>query len=77
MSEINVLAGLICPYALTDKITEKFIGKAKDYDTKTLLNYVNATQANDDTYKYQNENVQSSYEILFDFIDYLELTCDK
>ena len=40
INEVNALSGLVSPYNFKDKITEKFIGKAKDYDRRTLLNYV-------------------------------------
>jgi hypothetical protein len=76
-NEVNVLSGLVSPYALTDKITEKFIGKAKEYDTRTLMNYVRETQTGYDNYKYINENIELEYKILFDFIDNIELICDK
>jgi hypothetical protein len=76
-SEVNVLAGLVCPYGMTDKITEKFIGKAKDYDTKTLSNFVRDSQMGYDTYKYNNECFEGNNQLLFDFIDYVEFTYDK
>jgi hypothetical protein len=76
-NEVNVLSGLISPYKITDKITEKFIGRAKDYDTRTLSNFLAQTQTSYDNYKYLDENIKSNYEVLFHFNDYLELTCDK
>ncbi len=75
VSDLNILAGLICPYGLTDKITEKVIGKAKEYDTRTLSNYIREAQSAYDGYKYTNEVEQC--QILFDYIDYLEITFDK
>ncbi len=75
--EENVLAGLISPYEITDKITEKFIGKAKDYDTKTLANFLRESQVNYENYIYTDETSYSEYRILYDFIDYIELNCDK
>lgn len=75
--EENVLAGLISPYELTDKITEKFIGKAKEYDKKTLVNFVRDSQVNYENYIFTDESSYSEYRILFDFIDYVELNCDK
>lgn len=77
INEVNVLAGLICPYGVTDKITEKVIGKAKEYDTKTLSNYTRETQTSYEGYKYSNENIDINYQILFDYIDYLDIVCDK
>ena len=77
LNDVNVLSSLITPYKLTDKITEKFVGKAKDYDTKTLSNFISQTQTSYNGYKYLDENIRSNYEILFHFVDYLELTCDR
>ncbi len=77
LEDENVLAGLISPYELTDKITEKFIGKAKEYDTKTLSNFISESQQNYGNYIYTDESQYSEFRILFDFIDYIELTCDK
>ena len=75
ISDVNILAGLICPYGLSDKITEKVIGKAKEYDTRTLSNYIRESQSNYDSYKYTNET--ESCQILFDFVDYLDITYDR
>ena len=75
--EETVLSGLITPYEITDKITEKIIGKAKDYDIKTLANFVRDSQINYENYIYTDENQYSEYRILFDFIDYIELVCDR
>jgi len=77
LNDVNVLSSLITPYKLTDKITEKLIGKAKDYDTKTLSNFLAQTQTSYNGYKYLDENIKQHYEILFHFVDYLELTCDR
>jgi hypothetical protein len=77
LNDVNVLSSLITPYKLTDKITEKFVGKAKDYDTKTFSNFISQTQTSYNGYKYLDENIRSNYEILFHFVDYLELTCDR
>jgi hypothetical protein len=76
-NDVNILNSLIMPYKLTDKITEKLVGKAKDYETRTLCNFIFQTQTGYDGYKYLDENVRGNYEILFHFIDYLELTCDR
>jgi hypothetical protein len=76
-NETNVLAGLVCPYGVTDKITEKLIGKAKEYETKTLSNYIRESQSTYDGYKYNDENIEGSYQVLFDFIDYLDVSCDR
>ncbi len=76
-SEINALSALVSPYRFKDKISEKFIGKAKEYDTKTLVNYLRESQVTYDNYKYINENIKTNYEVLFHFVDYLDLTCDK
>ena len=76
-NDVNVLAGLVCPYGMTDKITEKFIGKAKEYETKTLSNFVRKSQTTYDLHKYINDNVEGTYQLLFDFIDYAELSYDK
>lgn len=75
--EENVLSGLISPYEITDKITEKLIGKAKDYDTKTLSNFVRESQVSYDNYVYTDENYYSEYRLLFDFVDYIEFNCDR
>jgi hypothetical protein len=78
ISETNVLASSVSAYNLKDKITEKFIGKAKEYDRRTLLNYLRESQTTYDNFKYANENIRSNnYEVLFHFNDILELTCDK
>ena len=77
LNDVNVLSSLIAPYNLTDKITEKLVGKAKDYETKTLTNFFSQLQTSYDGYKYLDENVRGNYEILFHFIDYLELICDR
>jgi hypothetical protein len=78
ISETNVLASSVSAYNLKDKITEKFIGKAKEYDRRTLLNYLRESQTTYDSFKYANENIRSNnYEVLFHFNDILELTCDK
>jgi hypothetical protein len=76
-NEVNVLAGLICPYGMTDKITEKFIGKAKEYETKTLSNFVRESQTNYDCFRYTNESIEGQNQLLFDFIDNLDLSYDK
>jgi hypothetical protein len=76
-SDVRVMAGLVCPYGMTDKITEKFIGKAKDYDTKTLSNFVQATQTTFDIFKYDDMAFETNNQLLFDFVDYVELTYDK
>lgn len=76
-NEVNALSGLISPYNFKDKLTEKFIGKAKEYDTRTLLNFVRDTQTSYENFKYLNENIKNNYEVLFHFNDYLELSCDK
>ena len=76
-NEIDVMSSLICPNSLTNKITEKFVGKAKEYDTKTLYNYMKELQVNDEGYKYTNESSFAAYEILFDFYDNIECTVDK
>jgi len=75
--EETVLSGLINPYDYTDKITEKIIGKAKDYDVKTLGNFVRDSQVNYENYIYTDENQYSEYRILFDFIDYVDMVCDR
>lgn len=75
--EETVLSGLINPYDYTDKITEKIIGKAKDYDVKTLANFVQSSQMNYENYLYTDENQYSEYRILFDFIDYVDIICDR
>lgn len=76
--DVNILSSLICPYGVTDKFTEKFIGKAKEYDTKTLTNYLNELNLNNDSvFKYKNEITNLSNQILFHFIDYLEISLDK
>lgn len=75
--EMNVLTGLVKPYAITDKITEKIIGKAKEYDTRTLRNFVKETQVNHEGYKYLNENYNSECGVYFHFNDYLDLIMDK
>lgn len=77
LEDENVLTGLISPYEITDKITEKFIGKAKEYDTKTLSNFVKDSQINYENYIYTDENYYTEYRILYDFIDFIELNCDK
>jgi hypothetical protein len=77
ITEPNVFAGLISPYDFTDKLTEKVIGKAKEYDTKTLANYVRERQTTYDSSTYNNENFEGRDEILFDFNDYLDLICDR
>jgi hypothetical protein len=77
LNDVNVMSSLIAPYKLTDKITEKLVGKAKDYETRTLSNFISQLQTSYDGYKYLDENVRGNYEILFHFIDYLELTCDR
>ena len=71
------MSSLICPNSLTNKITEKFVGKVKEYDTKTLYNYMKDLQVNEEGYKYNNETTFSTYQILFDFYDNLECTVDK
>ncbi len=76
-NEIPVMCSLICPNSLTNKITEKFVGKVKEYDTKTLYNYMKDLQVNEEGYKYNNETTFSTYQILFDFYDNLECTVDK
>jgi hypothetical protein len=76
-NEIPVMSSLICPNSLTNKITEKFVGKVKEYDTKTLYNYMKDLQVNEEGYKYNNETTFSTYQILFDFYDNLECTVDK
>jgi hypothetical protein len=73
----NALSALVSPYKLKDKISEKFIGKAKEYDTRTLLNYIRESQMSYDNFKYNNENIKSNYEVLFHYVDYLELSCDR
>jgi len=76
-NEIPVMSSLICPNSLTNKITEKFVGKVKEYDTKTLYNYMKDLQVYEEGYKYNNETTFSTYQILFDFYDNLECTVDK
>jgi hypothetical protein len=77
LSDSNALSALVSPYKLKDKISEKFIGKAKEYDTRTLLNYIRESQISYDNYKYYNENIKNNYEVLFHYVDNLELTCDR
>ncbi len=77
LSDINTLSSLISPYNFKDKLTEKFIGKAKDYDTRTLSNCIRETQTTYDTYRYTNENIRNNYEILFHYNAYVEMTCDR
>ena len=76
-NEIPVLSSLICPNSLTNKITEKFVGKVKEYDTRTLNNYMKDLQINDEGFKYSNETAFAAYEILFDFYDFIECTVDR
>lgn len=76
-NEIPVLCSLICPNSLTNKITEKFVGKVKEYDTKTLNNYMKELQINDEGYRYSNETTFPAYEILFEFYDFFDCTVDK
>ena len=71
------MSSLICPNSLTNKITEKFVGKVKEYDTKTLYNYMKDLQVNEEGYRYNNETSFSAYEILFDFYDNLDCTVDR
>ena len=79
LSDQNVLTTLVTPYKLTDKIGEKIIGIAKTYNTVTLDAYVNNAQIemNADFIKYRDELCKSLPQLLFDYIDYVTLTCDK
>jgi hypothetical protein len=79
LSDQNVLTTLVTPYNLTDKIGEKIIGIAKTYNTVTLDAYVNKAQIemNADFIKYRDELCKSLPQLLFDYIDYVTLTCDK
>ena len=79
LSDQNVLTTLVSPYKLTDKIGEKIIGIAKTYNTITLDAYVNNAQIemNADFIKYRDELCKSLPQLLFDYIDYVNITCDK
>ena len=79
LSDQNVLTTLVSPYKLTDKIGEKIIGIAKTYNTVTLDAYVNNAQIelNADFIKYRDELCKSLPQLLFDYIDYVNITCDK
>lgn len=76
-NEMPVLSSLICPNSITDKITEKFVGKVKEYDTRTLSNYMKELQINHEGFKYNDETNYAVYEILFDFYDFIDCTVDK
>jgi hypothetical protein len=76
-NEISVMSSLVNPNSLTNKITEKFVGKVKEYDTKTFNNYLKELQMNDEGYKFNNETAFAAYELLFDYYDNLECTLDK
>ena len=76
-NEENVLASLISPIDLTDKITENIIGKNKDYNTSTLNNYLREIQTGYDSFKYKNDNIVGNYQLLFNYRDNLELVYDK
>lgn len=73
----NILEELVKPYAITDKISEKIIGKAKYYDTKTLSNYIKDRQIYQHVYKYNDEIRSINPKIYFDFNDYIDLSADK
>ena len=75
--EDNVLASLISPSDFTDKITENWIGKTKDYKCTTLNNFMREIQSGYDTFKYKNDNIIGNYQLLFNFEDILDLIYDK
>ena len=80
-SDSYINSSLINPYKLTDKISEKIIGLAKVYNILTIKNYLQNLQLNlknDNKFFYFDKNKeQQTPKILFDYIDKINLICDK
>ena len=73
-------SSLINPYKLTDKISEKIIGLAKIYNISTIKNYLQNLQLNlknDNKFFYIDKNKEQTPKVLFDYIDKINLICDK
>lgn len=77
INENVVLSSMVRPYGLTDKISEKIIGIAKNYDTSLLSSFLSGVQLGNQIYKYEDESQKSTPTILFDFIDKIRCICDK
>lgn len=78
INDIHLISSMISPSMIADKISEKLIGKVKEYECNTLVNYLDGTQSSNDLFnKYVNDYSDINNQLLFDFIDNLELTLDK
>ena len=79
-SDSYINSSLINPYKLTDKISEKIIGLAKVYNILTIKNYLQNLQLNlknDNKFFYIDKNKEQTPKVLFDYIDKINLICDK
>ena len=73
-----VLSTLTSPYGIKDKISEKIMGIAKNYNSNVLKNYLSNLQLNkNENYMYKNEDRNKFQNIYFDYIDNLYVTLDK
>ena len=73
-----VLSTLTSPYGIKDKISEKIMGIAKNYNSNVLKNYLSNLQLNkNENYMYKNEDKTQFQNIFFDYIDNLYITLDK
>ena len=73
-----VLSTLTSPYGIKDKISEKIMGIAKNYNSNVLKNYLSNLQLNkNENYMYKDDNKTNFQNIFFDYIDNLYITLDK
>ena len=77
-NDTYVLSTLTSPYGIKDKISEKIMGIAKNYNSNVLNNYLSNLQLNkNENYMYKDDNKTNFQNIFFDYIDNLYITLDK
>ena len=77
-SENYILSTLTSPYGIKDKISEKIMGIAKNYNANVLKNYLSNLQFNkNENYMYKDDDISQFQNIYFDYFDNLTITLDK